>query len=316
MIKKIYIRIPFRPNRTKTQEVLMALVGSVLSPVYSLLAYRYHVPGLSFYRYGASLSLRMLFNRQVPVPWGLLYKVLFLPIDGTRYSEFDFMWRVLKKRGSIGRYLDVSSPRLFPVILLDKRRDLSADLINPDTKDLAVTANLIKAAGLSDRCNLHNCLIEAVPFAAHTFDVITSISVVEHIPQDTHSIQKMWELLKPGGRLLLSVPCAAKAVEQYRDDNSYGLLDTDKDGFAFFQRIYDDNLLQERIFSICGKPVSYVIYGEKSAGSFSKNSERRWINPSYPFWREPCTVGQDFAFFAATSDLPGEGVISMEFIKE
>lgn len=315
-IKKIYIRVPFRPKRTKIQEVRRALEGCILSPVYWLLAYRDHVPGLYFRRYCALLFLKLFFKRKAQVPYVSLYQLLFWPMDSTRYLEFDFVWHALSNTGSIGRYLDVSSPRLLPLILLEKRHELTIELINPDTKDLTVTANLIKAAGFADRCNLHNCLIEAVPFAVQTFDVISSISVVEHIPQDTEAIQKMWDLLKPGGRLILSVPCAAEAIEQYRDSNDYGLLDTDKEGFVFFQRLYDDNLLQKRIFSITGKPVRYVIYGEKKAGSFSKNMESKLVDPDYPFWREPYMMGRDFAYFAAIADLPGEGVIAMEFIKE
>jgi len=235
-------------------------------------------------------------------------------MDSTRYFEFAFMWDALSKM-SIPRYLDVSSPRLFPIILILKKYELLAELLNPDATDLASTANLVQALSLEKRCNLRGCLISAVPFEPGSFDVVTSISVVEHIPQDTQAVQKMWDLLKPEGRLLLTLPCAAQASEQYIDRNEYGLLTPEEEGYFFFQRLYDQRLLEERIFSITGQPRQRMIYGEKSAGTLRRNLDRKMADPHYPFWREPQMMGQDFRYFGELGELPGEGVIALEFEK-
>ncbi len=237
-------------------------------------------------------------------------------MDSTRYFEFDFAWRALANV-PIQHYLDVSSPRLFPLILLSKKRAMTAELINPDSNDLNTTINLVRASGFDARCRWRDCLIESAPFAPGSFDVITSISVVEHIPQDTLALQKMWMLLKFGGRLLLTVPCAAEASEQYIDYDAYGLLAPDAQGFVFWQRFYDESLLRERIFSVTGEPIQSVIYGEKIAGSFLKNAERKRAEffTTYPFWREPYMMGQEYACFESVDALPGEGVIAMEFVK-
>jgi len=231
-----------------------------------------------------------------------------------RYFEFDFMWRVLADV-PIQHYLDVSSPRLFPTLLLLKRRNISVELLNPDAKDLAVTKDLIKSIGLSGRCHFYNCLIGEASFAPESFDVITSISVVEHIPQDTQAIQNMWEMLKRGGRLLLSVPCAAVTSEEYINQNEYGLLEPDKNGFVFWQRFYDQLLLQERIFSITGQPNRKIVYGEKKPGAIINNTRRKRADPKYPFWREPYMMGQEYGYFKSIADLPGQGVIALEFVK-
>jgi len=235
-------------------------------------------------------------------------------MDSTRYFEFAYMWDALSKL-SIPRYFDVSSPRLFPIMVLLKKCELFAELLNPDAKDLTLTAHLVQALNLEKRCNLRECLISAAPFEPGSFDVITSISVVEHIPQDTEAVQKMWDLLKLGGRLLLTLPCAAQASEQYIDRDEYGLLIPDENGYFFFQRLYDQELLEDRIFSITGQPRRCVIYGEKSPGTLRRNLDRKRGDPHYPYWREPYMMGQDFSYFKELGELPGEGVIALEFEK-
>jgi SAM-dependent methyltransferase len=312
--KKIYLQVPARVQSTKAQRLKRALVGSILSPAYWLLASRYRVPGLFFRVYSALLGLRLLYSGHSAIPYSTIYQLLFWPINSTRYFEFDFIWRALGS-GPMRRYLDVSSPWLFPIHLMDKKRELTAELVNPDRKDLSVTADIVRASNLENRCNVHCCLIDAVPFDAESFDVVTSISVVEHIPQDKQAVRKMWELLRSGGKLLLSVPCAAEALEQYISYNEYGLLEPDGKGFVFWQRIYDPTLLQERIFDVTGQPRRCAVYGEKKAGFLLRLGNRKMMDPHYPHWREPYMMGQEFRLFDAIADLPGEGVIAMEFVK-
>jgi len=235
-------------------------------------------------------------------------------MDSTRYFEFAFVWDALTDV-SVSRFLDVSSPRLFPIILTFKKRNLVAELMNPDLNDLSCTASLVKALGLESRCNLHGLLISAAPFDSGSFDVVTSISVVEHIPQDTQAIHEMWNLLRPRGRLLLTLPCAARSSEQYINRNEYGLLAPNEGGYFFFQRLYDPVSLEERIFCITGRPRRHLIYGERSPGSLRRNLDRKMGDPSYPYWREPYMMGQDFRYYKDLSELPGEGVIGLEFEK-
>jgi ubiquinone/menaquinone biosynthesis C-methylase UbiE len=312
--KKTFIIAPNRATLTKAQIIKLALTGGVLSPIYWLLSYYYHVPGLQLRVKCSRLALQLLLNRKAPISYYTIYSFLFCPMDSVRYFEFDFMWRALDNV-PIQHYLDVSSPRLFFTLLLLQRRTLSAELLNPDIKDLTLTEDLIKSSGLSNQCHFHSCLIGEAPFAPESFDAITSISVIEHIPQDTQAIQKMWALLKRGGRLLLSVPCSAETSEEYINQNPYGLIEPDKDGFIFFQRFYDLQLLQERIFSITGQPYRKIIYGEKKAGSIINNARQKRADPKYPSWREPYMMGQEYGYFKSVADLPGQGVIAMEFIK-
>lgn len=312
--RKTYIRVPNRRKRDRLQVLRRVVLGALLSPSYWIMAHRYRTPGLRFRIDCGLLGLRLLCSPKAPVSYADIYRLFFWPMSSTRYFEFAFMWDALSKL-SIPRYLDVSSPRLFPIILTLKKHELVADLVNPDAADLTSTSHLVKALNLQSRCNIHACLIGAAPFEPSSFDVVTSMSVVEHIPQDMQAVQKMWELLKPGGRLLLTLPCAAEALEQYINQNAYGLLEPDEQGFVFFQRLYDQDLLEERVFSVAGQPRRRVIYGERTAGAHRRTLDRQLGDPFYPFWREPYMMGQDFCYFKELGELTGEGVIGLEFEK-
>ena len=141
-LTKTYIHTPpAQPPARGAQKLARYVVGAVLSPAYWLLAHRYGTPGLRFHRRCAALGLRLLLRRAAPLPLGWSYEFMFRPMDSTRYFEFDFMWRALAGV-PVQRYLDVSSPRLFPILLIRDRHGLSADLINPDREDLATTESL------------------------------------------------------------------------------------------------------------------------------------------------------------------------------
>lgn len=313
MNKRTFLHIPPVTYPTRSQKLARQFAGAVLSPLYWLLAYRYPTPGLDFYCRAARFGFDLL---RAPISPGWAYQFIFNPMDSTRYFEFDFAWRVLAAL-PIQNYLDVSSPRLFPLILLRAKRAMRAELINPDADDLTTTEKLVRAAGLGARCRLHNQTIDTVDFAPGSFDAITSISVVEHIADDRAAIGKMWQLLRPGGRLLITVPCARETSEQYIDHNEYRVLETDAFGFVFFQRFYDADLLQGKIFSATGAPARSAIYGEKIQGTFQRNAAQKRAEylTRYPFWREPYMMSNEYHYFDSLDELPGEGVIGLEFIK-
>jgi SAM-dependent methyltransferase len=235
-------------------------------------------------------------------------------MDSTRYFEFDILWDTLS-RMTFQTYLDVSSPRLFPALAVDRNHAVRAHLINPDVKDLYVSKMLIQSMGIQERCQLHDCLISDAPFSPGTFDLITSISVVEHIPDDQSALKKMWSLLRPGGRLLMTVPCSSKASEQYIDRDKYGILAPAEDGYYFWQRFYDGQELEDRIFAVAGRPSRRVVYGEKKPGSFQENAARKRADRYYPLWKEPYMMAREYRRYAAIEDLPGEGVVVLEFDK-
>lgn len=312
---KTYIRIPPRVQRGFFDKAGRALKGSLLAPFYRQLARRRGQPGTEFAGESAALAARTFLAAGHEVPLGEIYSMIFWPMESTRYFEFSAAWQMLSG-SSIRRFLDVSSPRLFPIALARSRPEATGELINPDASDLKITASILKAAGLDRRCRVSNFRLEDVPFEAESFDVVTSLSVVEHIPGQQNALRKMWELLRPGGRLVISVPCMASAEEQYIDADHFGLQTPDADGFYFLQYVYDQELLQERFFSVLGAPLEVIIYGEKRRGSLREGLLKKWSEDKYPRWREPYTMWEDFQRYDSIAELPGEGVIIMRFDRQ
>jgi hypothetical protein len=140
--------------------------------------------------------------------------------------------------------------------------------------------------------------------------------VLEHILADSTAIEMMWSLLCPGGRLILTLPCMAQPLEQYISRNGYGVLSPGYDGYTFWQRYYDEERLNSVIFNITGAPTKMVVYGERKYGLFYRNqSMKRLLGRYYPYWRESYMMAKEYRYFKTVAELPGEGVVMLEFIK-
>jgi SAM-dependent methyltransferase len=315
-IPRTLIHIPERGSRGVLGSLIHAVKGVTLGPPYWLAAATVGAPGMRFRGWCSGLGMRALISRKISM--SATFHLLFMPMESTRYFELEFARKMLLGL-PMHRYLDVSSPRLMPIHVLDNRQEVVADVLNPDPRDLEETARFVDLVNATGRCNLHNCLITEAAFEPQTFDVVTSISVLEHIPDDRAAVAKIWELLKPGGAFVLTVPCTARASEQYIDRYGWDVLEKNRDGYVFWQRLYDRRLLAANVFAITGEPRSTSIFGEKLAGSLARNSHRKRSDSTYPYWREPYMMGTEYGYFDDLDDLddlPGEGVIGMLFVKK
>lgn len=315
-LESVCLRYPAdAPARKRTTDFTYGFAGLALSPAYRLLGRLHGVPGLAFRRRCTEVALSQLLARDRRLPLQEIYRLIVFPMDSVRYFEFQYVWDRVGT-SPVRRYLDVSSPRLLPLLLVRSRPDMEPVLLNPDRADLPITRTLAAAMGIEERCTFSDSVIGEAPIADGSMDLVTCISVLEHIPEDREAVRKMWSLLQPGGRLLLTVPCAAKAAVEYTDHDKYGLLGTDEAGIVFWQRYYDWELLCERIFAEIGQPVHMEIYGEKMRGAYTQNVEKKMRDGwRYPGWREPYLMGRDFRHYESTAVLPGMGVIGMEFRK-
>ncbi len=313
-IKKTYLKGGRLPPPNAFQTMLLSGLGLAFYPLFGLLARQHKTPGMEVRSQSFRLGWQLLFQPKAPIDQKTIFFLLCYPMDSTRYFELDFLLRSLPPDFK-GTCLDVSSPRLGFTLLMRQNPELCVELINPDKNDLQESERLLKASGLVSQCRLHSCLITDAPFPPASMDLITCISVLEHIPEDALAVRKMWELLKPGGRLLLTVPCAAETSEQYMDQSEYGVLAPGQDGHVFWQRFYDSELLEEWILRVTGQPRRRLIFGEREAGLFQRNATAKRTQRYYPFWREPYMVSQEYRHFDAIKQLPGEGVCAMEFVK-
>ncbi len=233
----------FKPSLINTERVInktirFALKGFKFSYliVKSLIVrflFTKNLPGQEFDTFGRKLSITFLIKRD----FTHFVKLLCNPVSIVRYFEFPFVheavdWNLANK------CLDISSPRLLFVYLLKRYPDLHVDIINPDDGDLKETEKFIKVANLHGRTNIHNIdATRKLPFPDDCFDIITSVSVFEHMSKDgdKHAMQEAWRVLKPKGKLILTFPCSRNSYEEFCEKDVYGLNKGTKKEKYFFQ---------------------------------------------------------------------------------
>ncbi len=272
-------------------------------------------PGLRFHARVVALCTRLAATAGDPATRALALETLAFPMEAIRYFEFGAAWAWTAERTGPLRVLDVSSPRLFPLLLARDRPGSRFDLVNPDARDLEVTARWTKALGLTS-CVLHRAPISEAKLDAGSYDLVTSLSVLEHIPEpaDLEAVARMWGFVRPGGRMILTLPCARESFEEYLDLDEYGLLDPDANGFVFGQRFYDEALLRRRVFPICGNPRRTALLGERIPGSFAEDRSRK-VAGDADLAREPLAAAVDYSRWSSIDSLPGIGVLALEFEK-
>lgn len=311
--RKQYIEVPLPMESSAVQKLWRGLLGILLLPGYVIAAKILRGPGISIHVQCVFLALRLFFLRRIS--FRTFYLLICFPMDSTRYFEFHEVLNRFKKI-SFSSCLDVSSPRLIPLMLLMQNKAAIVNIINPDRTDIQETRQLADALKLTSRCVYKNSTIEMAKYSPETFDLITCISVLEHIPADREAVEVMWLLLRPGGRLILTLPCMAQPLEQYISRNDYNILSPGSDGYTFWQRYYNEERLHESIFNIAGEPTNMVIYGERINGLFYRNaSMKRLLGSLYPFWRESYMMAKEYRYFDTIAELPGEGVVMLEFVK-
>lgn len=294
---------------TGVLRIAYAMAGLVLFPYYWLIGGLLGVPGMRFRFSCLSAGLRLLLVGN----FAEAYRCIVFPLDSVRHFEMEFFWSRMRALRP-ARVLDVSSPRLINLLNLRADAHASVDLVNPDTKDLERTHRMAQGLGVDDRCRFFDVRIDDLPGDARDYPVVTCMSVLEHIVDDLSALRTMWDRVAPGGRLLLSVPCAAQGVEEFTNVDEYGLLETDEAGFVFWQRYYDEARLQA-LFAITGAPVSSAIYAERVPGAYDADVFAKRTNRFYPVWREPYTTARTYASSENLATLSGMGVVALEFAK-
>ena len=138
--------------------------------------------------------------------------------------------------------LDVGSPKLMSL----RFAALGAKVIATDIGDPALYHRWLESAQALKLGDYHVDYQDAtaLPYPDASFDLVYSISVVEHIPDDRAAITEMLRVTRPGGCVIVEVP--------YRLHPAIIMRETDSKGKpvaapVFYERRYDDALLRERL---------------------------------------------------------------------
>lgn len=81
--------------------------------------------------------------------------------------------------------------------------------LDPNPRPLAVAGlrGLVALQGSGD----------LLPFADHEFDLVALLDTIEHIPDEFGVLEEVWRVLKPGGKVLITVP-AFQWLWSYNDE--------------------------------------------------------------------------------------------------
>jgi SAM-dependent methyltransferase len=189
------------------------------------------------------------------------------PLSYPRFMEFDLALRPLAPLDGC-TVLDLGSPKL-PALLV--ARHSSCQLYATDIRDyfIAPTAHFLNRMGLGERVGRDIVLetqdARSLTYADEFFDRVFSISVVEHIPGDgdTQAIRDIARVLKPGGRVTLTVPFRAQGYwEEFVQGTVFERSAASRQA-TFYQRHYDAATLSERLIDPSGlRLVQMELFGE------------------------------------------------------
>jgi len=154
------------------------------------------------------------------------------------------------------KVLDVGSPKMFGLYLGQK---IKADILLTDISEINIDEYKVMWRALEPgaRGKVQFALQDArsLKFPDAAFDLVYSMSVIEHIEGeggDSQAMRELLRVLKPGGLLAVSVPFSSHYLEQKRIGFSGAARKTGDQEAYFFQRIYDADAFQRQILSQTG----------------------------------------------------------------
>jgi SAM-dependent methyltransferase len=149
-----------------------------------------------------------------------------------------------------GRLLDVGSGRRAEFAELMARKGAKVTAIDA-REDIGADAD--HTIGIEFR----RCDARHLPYEDGSFDAVTAISTIEHIPDgDDQAMAELARVLAPGGRLVVSVPYnPLKSADVYLRGEVYG----QRGDRVFFEHVYDDDDLERRIIAPAAIPLVHQV---------------------------------------------------------
>lgn len=240
------------------------------------------LPGIEYDTFGRTLALREIVRGRTLNP-SIIFR-LANPVSCVRYFEYAYAGSVVKaqlqRENRIGSVLDISSPRLFPLWMVEKA-GLSVHMVNPDRSDLEGSRHMARFIKNNENLKFSdNVNATCLPFGENSFDLATSISVIEHVPDDGDSmmISELKRVVRPDGRIILSFPVKPEFTNEYREINHYNRNQhSEKNGRFFFQRFYDSDSISKRILSHSGIVEEGRQYWSETPAGWFEDYERKWM---------------------------------------
>ncbi|MFB3786799.1 MAG: methyltransferase domain-containing protein [bacterium] len=187
------------------------------------------------------------------------------PYEYYKLAEIDFALHHLPEKGRV--CVDMGCGRsAFPSFLAARGYTVAA--VELHRESLTVQHQL---RGKTTEDKLHPLAADFLhmPLLESSVDAVTLISTIEHVPGDGDrlTVERLARILKPGGRLIITVPAAAHAREEWIAGNIghvYTEARTHADALGYL-RVYDPAAVQARLIHPSGLAlVRLTYYGERT----------------------------------------------------
>jgi SAM-dependent methyltransferase len=217
-----------------------------------------HFGEFRFYRFGLKTGVANLLRNGLRLGVKKTVGKITQPINSySRFPEYALMEQAITRYVNTLsdarplKVLDVGSPKCFGLYLASSMKaEVDLTDISPLNIDEYKTMWEAIRAGAKGTARFGIQDARSLQYEANSFDVVYSMSVVEHIAGangDIDGVKEMVRVLKPGGLLLLSVPYGNTHAEQLRKGFVRAVEKTADQDLYFFQRIYNRSSVHTRI---------------------------------------------------------------------
>jgi SAM-dependent methyltransferase len=131
-------------------------------------------------------------------------------VDDWRKSFNDRMFPALRIDHGLGPYLDVGVGGSGVTVIEAARAGVVAVGCDLSVEGVLHAARFAQSENVADRTTFVVCAAEHLPFADESFGAASAVALLEHLDDDNPAAAELARVLRPGGRLWITVPHAYK----------------------------------------------------------------------------------------------------------